>query len=154
MKDGRGEVESVLQGKVYRIDGLRGHAPPFAIDDGSDERAFALKFRETATREVADDVIRFDFVVLFIPMVGVADADIERIELGDGLGLGCRRHPGNALETATIDVDEIGNHRLDLSFHFWRKVTLNVEVSQLAGKVRVSNGNRSPPAGLLERKRR
>ena len=62
-------------------------------------------------------------------MVGVADADLEGAEFGDGFFLGGRGHPGDVFEADAEGGDEVGDEGFGLGLGFGREETLDVELT-------------------------
>ena len=99
LQDGGGEVEAVVEREVDGVDGLRGHGPLLAVDGGADAAEVVVVFEEAGAPEVGEEVVGRDLVGgVAAPVVGIADADLQGAEFGEGFGFGGGGHPGEVLE--------------------------------------------------------
>ncbi len=63
------------------------------------------------------------------PVIGVADADLESAEFGDGFFFGGRSHPGDVFEADAKGGQEVGDEGVGLRFGFGREETFDVELA-------------------------
>src|SRR5208282_2767136 len=109
------------------IDGLGIHAPLSAIHGMAETGDKAVVIKQAAAPEVAEDVIRLDFVGRVIaPGLRVTDSYVESGELGLGSGLSRGIHPGEGINAAPESGDDVRNHGFDLGLGFGWEVALGV----------------------------
>ncbi len=130
LQDGGGEVEAVVEREVDGVDGLRGHAPLFAVDGFADAVEGVVIVEETGVPEVGEEVVWLDFVAgVAAPVVGIADADLEGAEFGERFLLGGGRHPGDVLEADAEGGDEVRDEGFGLGFGFGGEEALGVDLA-------------------------
>ena len=85
---------------------------------------------ELRPRGVAEGVVaRHDEAAVVAPAVGVADADVERVELGLRLGARRRRHPVQVVHPLAERDDDVLHHLLRLGLGLRREVLRGVELA-------------------------
>ena len=156
LQDGGREVEAVVEWKVDGVDGLRGHAPLFAVDRFSDAVEGVVIVEEAGVPEIGEEIVWFYFVAgVAAPVVGIADADLEGAEFGDGFFLRGGCHPGDVFESDAECGDEIGDDGFGLGLGFGGEEALDVDladgVAQGGGDEDDRHGSRAGAAGLLRR---
>ena len=94
LQDRGGEVHRVLQRQVHRVDRLRRHPPLGLVHRLGELGERRRVVEELRARGVAEGVVaRHGEAAVVAPAVGIADADVERVELRLRLGARRRRHP-------------------------------------------------------------
>ena len=130
LQDGGGEVEAVVERKVDGVDGLRTHAPLFAVGGLADAAEGVVVVEEAGVPEIGEEIVGCDFVGgVAAPMVGIADADLEGAEFRDGFLLGGGGHPGDVFEAGAEGGDEVGDDGFGLGLGFGREEALGVDLA-------------------------
>ena len=62
LQDGGGEVEAVVERKIDGVDGLRGHAPLFAVGGLADAAEGVVVFEEAGVPEVGEEIVGCDLL--------------------------------------------------------------------------------------------
>ncbi len=87
-----------------------------------------------------------------MPGLRIADSDIERGELGLGLRLGRRIHPGERFDALAESSNDIGHHRLRLRLGFGREIALRVDLADRVAQKSVHHAHAALPARTLLRR--
>ena len=66
---------------------------------------------------------------VILPPVGIADADLQRVQLLLGFGFGLGRHPGERVDPLGEGLHQIVDHRLRLGFGRGREVAFHVQLA-------------------------
>jgi hypothetical protein len=117
-----------------------------AVDWLADAGDLAVVLPERRAPGVAEGIVGTDFVGgVVCPGFGIADADVEGIELGLGFGAGGGREPGERVEALVICGDKIGDQGLRLGLGFGREVFLRVDLADGVAEKRIDEANAKLP---------
>ena len=151
LDDRGGKIQSVLKRKIDGVHGLRSH-PPFAAVDRLVELAKLVTiFEQFGALRVAERVALDDFETRVIaPPVGIAHADLQRVELLLRFDFGFRRHPGQGVDPLGERLDQIGDHGLRLRLGFRGEVALHIQLAdRVSQRVIGEIDTALPPRTLL-----
>jgi len=99
LQDGRGEIQRILQRQINGVNGLRRHGPLMTVDGLADARDLHVEIPHRGPPRIAEGVIGSNFVGgVVLPGFGIADADVERIQLGVSFGARAGGEPGESVE--------------------------------------------------------
>src|SRR5207244_12065226 len=99
VEDGRGEVESVLERKIERVDGLGRHPPFTAIDRTAKLGELMMIFPLLCSPGVAQRIVAADHEPSVVaPRLRVTDTNTQRFELGFCLRFGRGRNPAQGID--------------------------------------------------------
>ena len=127
MQDGCGEVKAVVERKIDGVDGLRSHAPLFAVGWFADAVEGVVVFEEAGVPEIGEEIVGRDFEVgVAAPVVGIAYADLKGAEFGESFLPGGGGHPFVLLKTRSEGGNEIGDEGFGLGFGFGCLCTLAI----------------------------
>ena len=146
----RREVQRVLQRQVHRVHGLRRHPPLAAIGRLAEFGGLVLVFGESGAFGIAQWIVGLDLQLRIIaPAVGIADADLDRRDLGFRLGLGVGAHPVELVnafrEHRQQVVDELG----DLFLRGRREIFLRVALADGVAEHAIGHRDAALPAFAL-----
>ena len=138
LEDGRRKIQCVLQRQIDGVDRLGSHPPLVAIHRLVELGELALVFEQPGALRVAEGVPFDDFEArVILPPVGIADPDLQRLQLLFRFGLGLGRHPGERVNPPGERFHQILNHRLHLRLGLGREVALHVEPAHRLSERRV-----------------
>ena len=153
LENRRRKIQRVLQRQIHRVDRLRRHPPFVAIDRRAEFCLLVLVFVRLGAQTVADRVVCFDGEIgVIAPGFRIAHADMGGGDLGFGLGLGRRRHPGQLVHAAVERGQDIADHLLHFSLGRGGKVLLDVELADRIAQVPIHRAERELPALALRRR--
>ena len=112
LQDAGRKDDLVHQRVVVGVRGRRRHAPPSAIHAAfrSVDQSSAIMKRERC-HEILEVIVAIDFDRrVILPLVGIADLDLESGELFKRLLLGLRGHPVQAADGVVHGGQDVGDH--------------------------------------------
>ncbi len=130
LQDTGREVERIGQRQVHGIDDLRHHGPLAAVDRAVQLGQVALVVGQFGAADIAVGVAADNIEIGIVdPLVGIADADLQRPKLGQGLLLGRRRHPGQVGNARMIGGQQVVDDGVDLGLGLGREILFRIELA-------------------------
>ena len=125
-----GKLRPLSSGRLTALTVCGVHAPLAAVDGLADAAEGVVVFEEAGAPEVGEEIVGRDFEGgVAAPVVGIADADLEGAEFGDGFLLGGGGHPGEVFEADAEGGDEVGDDGFGLGLGFGGEEALGVDLA-------------------------
>ena len=128
LEDPGREVHRILQRQEDRVHRVRAEPPFAAVDRLPELGELVAIFELLRPPGIAEGVVGADFEAgIVAPVLGVADADGDRLHLAPRLAQRLGRHPGEAGQAPVERLDDVPDHRVDIRLGGRREMPLDID---------------------------